>query len=305
MNSIIKPQLTNEKSLKTLVENRTLYALDKCELNVFETHQAASQVPLTFGDLVVTSMVRGKKIMQLDDDPSFTYLPGETVIVPPNVTMKIDFPEASFYTPTQCIALAIDHEHIARTLEFLNYKYPREGKNSWELKMNDYFFYNTAELTEVINKLMFVCMDNNQMKDVIADLTLQELLVRLIQLQHRNMLEVDAKENHGKNAITFTVNYIKENVLNKITIEELCKLACMSKATFYRVFKRELGMSPNEFLILERIKIAKKFIRETSVSINQIAYEVGFEDVNYFCRTFRKLEQISPTQYRLLHNGIA
>ncbi len=300
MNPIINPALTDEKSLKTLVENRTLFSLDKCELNVFETNAHASQVPLTFGDLVVTSMVRGKKIMRLDDDPAFTYLPGETVIVPPNVTMRIDFPEASFYTPTQCIALAIDHGHITRTLDFLNDRYPREN-GAWELKMNDYFFYNTTELSEVINKLVLVCMDGNQMKDVIADLTLQELLVRLVQLQNRNLLDADARENHGKGAIGDVVRYIRENVVKKISVEELCKIACMSKATLYRVFKRELGMGPNEFLILERIKIAKKIIRETNFSINQIAFEVGFEDVNYFSRTFRKIENISPTQYRLLY----
>lgn len=300
MHSIINPGLTPEKSLKTLVENRTLYSLDKCELNVFETNQQAAQVPLTFGDLVVTSMVRGKKIMQLNDDPAFNYLPGESVIVPPNVTMKIDFPEASFHTPTQCIALAIDHGHIARTLEFLNYKYPLENA-PWELKMDDYFFYNTEELSQVISKLMLVCMDGNQMKDVIADLTLQELLVRLIQMQRRNLLDYPERENPGKGAITVVVGFIRENIMRKISIEELCRIACMSKATLYRIFKRELGMSPNEFLILERIKIAKKIIRETSASINQVAFEVGFEDVNYFCRTFRKVEQISPTQYRLLN----
>lgn len=299
MNRILNPTLTDEKSLKTLVENRTLYSLDKCELNVFETNAQASQVPLTFGDLVVTSMVRGKKIMRLDEDQSFTYLPGETVIVPPNVTMRIDFPEASFYNPTQCIALAIDHGHIARTLDFLNEKYPRENA-LWELKMNDYFFNNTTELSEVINKLMLVCMDGSQVKDVIADLALQELLVRLVQLQNRNFPE-EGRANHGKRAIDYVVRYMRENVVQKISIEELCKLACMSKATLYRMFKRELGMGPNEFLTLERIKIAKKIIRETNASINQIAFEVGFEDVNYFCRTFRKVEHISPTQYRMLY----
>ncbi len=53
----------DERDLRTLVENRTTYTLQDCELNIFETHQWASAVNLSFGDLVLTTMLKGKKIM--------------------------------------------------------------------------------------------------------------------------------------------------------------------------------------------------------------------------------------------------
>ena len=134
------PQLTNEKLLKTLVENRTVYNLENCELNLFETYQQSNLVPLQFNDLVVTSMLKGKKVMHLFDMEGFDYIPGESVIIPSNVEMKIDFPEASFDNPTQCLALAIDHKKIETTLDFLNEKYPKEGQNNfWRLDDNNFF----------------------------------------------------------------------------------------------------------------------------------------------------------------------
>ena len=136
-----------------------------------------------YDDLVVTSMLRGKKVMHLFEDPSFEYLPGETVIVPSNAEMKIDFPEASKDNPTQCIALAIDNNIITNTLDFLNEKYTKEGKsNLWKLDHENYFFYNNVELAGTINKLIKECMGNSITKDAIADLTLQELIIRIIQM---------------------------------------------------------------------------------------------------------------------------
>ena len=117
-------------------------------------------------------MVRGKKVMHLFDKPAFDYLPGETVIVPANETMVIDFPEAEINNPTQCIALAVDGRYVNNTLNYLDSYYNNDPDDShnWKLQFNQYHFANDTEITGIINKLIRVCSSADTAKNIYADL---------------------------------------------------------------------------------------------------------------------------------------
>jgi AraC-like DNA-binding protein len=298
--------LTHEKSLKTLVENRTAYTLERCELNVFETHQASAMVPLTFNDFVVTSMLRGKKVMHLYDHQGFDYFPGETVLVPAGVKMEIDFPEATKDNPTQCIALAIDHQKIDNTLSFLNDKYPRMGSDYWNFSKNNYHFQNSIEIASLLNKIINICSSSLPLKDVLADLNLQELIVNIIQAQNKLELDkIDTTCNTNAHPLNYITSFIKANIHEDIKLGVLSEKACMSKATFYRSFKKEYGISPLEYIISEKIKLAKALLNNPRNTIKSVAFECGFHDVNYFVRLFKKMETITPGQYQqLIHSNL-
>jgi len=238
--------------------------------------------------------------MHLFDDPSFVYLPGETVVIPSNVEMKIDFPEASKNNPTQCLALAIDQKKITDTLQFLNERYPKEGNDQfWQLNYQNYFFYNNAALAATITKLIKECMSTSITKDVLSDLTLQELLIRIIQTQTVKAIE-DGLFIDPKNPITDVVAFIRLNLKENFNMKHLSEKACMSTTSFYRFFKKELGMSPIEFVINEKMRCAKQLLQNPTIQINEVCHMSGFEDCNYFIRLFKKHEGITPKQYQLL-----
>jgi AraC-like DNA-binding protein len=74
----------------------------------------------------------------------------------------------------------------------------------------------------------------------------------------------------------------------------------MSKATFYRAFKKELGISPIEFIFNEKIIKAKELLKNPKNKLSEVSHELGFSDANYFIRVFKKKEGITPHQFRNL-----
>ena len=238
--------------------------------------------------------------MHLPEIQAFDYLPGESVIVPPNMTMHIDFPEAELENPTQCIALAIDNEQIKQTLELLNHKYPYiDNDHFWQLKLDNFHLQNSVELSQTVSRLIEICSGQTVAKDLFADLALRELLVRIIQSQ--NLLEINSISSNNVSVsqrFAYITLYIKEHLCEKISIEHLSKLACMSRANFFRYFKQEFGITPIDFINSERLKLAKELMTRPEDSIRDISMCTGFSDVNYFIRTFRKMEGITPGEYR-------
>jgi AraC-like DNA-binding protein len=299
-NYLQKIDLTHPKYLQTLVENRRIFNLKNCELNVFESYQETYRVPLTFSDFVITSMVRGKKVMHLFDQPAFDYLPGETVIVPANETMVIDFPEAQTENPTQCIALAVDAVYINDTIDYLNqyYNSSRDDQHQWKLQFNKYHFDNDTDVTELINKIIRVCSGGDRTKNIFADLNLKELLIRLVQSQHLEQVAIESGTAGNHTRLHYVLHYIHEHLTDKIAVDTLSRKAYLSRNMFFKWFKEQFGITPLEYINRERIKLAKQLLANPRNTITEVSLQCGFTDVNYFVRLFKKAEGITPGLYQ-------
>lgn len=297
-----KPRLlpiSHEKDLKTLVENRSVYTLQHCELNVFETHQQSEKVKLVFNDMVLTTMMRGKKVMHLFGTEHFDYIPGESVIVPGDEEMVIDFPEANPDNPTQCIALAVDPNMLNDTLSLLNEKYPKAEKNElWNIDLANFHLKNTLEITGAIDRLVNISTENFAAKDVIADFTLKELLIRLMQTQARKLLLDSYHKHTNTHRFAAAVQFIKAHIHEEITIDQLSNLCCMSRPNFFRCFKREFGISPVDFILHERIKAARSLLCNSGKSITDVCYAVGINNLSYFFKLFKRIEGVTPNEFR-------
>lgn len=297
--SLNKIAFTQQNKLQTLVENRRIYNLNGCELNIFESYETAYQVPLAFNDVVITSMIAGKKVMHLPNKPSFDYLPGETVIANAREKMLIDFPEASELNPSQCIALTLDGNYVAETVQYLNHHYNSSNEaSSWKLTFDHYHFQNNNEIASSLNKLIRICCSDDVAKNVYADLNLKELLIRLMQSQNLKMSSAESLSHSNSSRLNYVLNYIQQHLSSRISVDLLSRKAYLGRNHFFKWFKEQLGITPLEYINQERIRLAKQLLTDKNNSISEVSLQCGFNDVNYFVRLFKKTEGITPGAYQ-------
>lgn len=298
MGLLNKIDLTPPQKLFNEVENRRVFTLNHCELNIYETYKAAEQVKMSFSNIVFTSMVRGKKIIHFPDQPDFEYTTGETLLGPAGTTAIIDFPNARETDPTQCIAFTFDDTAIEKVIHYLNEYFPRVDNEEWHINFRLAHLKNSTALADVMNKMVQVCTEISISKDMLAELTLKELIVRLVQLQNYTELNGEDHLLLEKKRFYAVIDFIRSNLHAKFNIDLLSQKAYMSRSHFFRCFKQEYGISPIQFIIQERLKKAKSLLEQHTLSVQQVSYETGFEDVNNFIRIFKKTVGQTPGSYK-------
>jgi len=300
MKNLLAQHKKNRK-LTTLVENKSTYSSAYAELNIFETHQASEQVALKFQTPIIASMLTGRKVMHLAGMAAFDFLPGESVVLPANQEMIIDFPIATKANPTQCLALAISPEKILEVSQQFNQQVEIEKENNnWNLDQLSAHLVHQEDVNHLVNRLVYTFTHHAQSKDVLLDLMIQELIIRLLQTKAKHSILSNYLDIFSDTRIGSVIKYIKENLTNKdITIEDLAKKACLSTSHFHKKFKNTLGTSPIDYINSEKIKFAKKLMTTNKgYRVSEIALKSGFNNTSYFIRQFKKLEMMTPQQFK-------
>ena len=112
-------------------------------------------------------------------------------------------------------------------------------------------------------------------------------------------LFVTFHEDEKKTLTRTVISYIEDNYKNpNLSVVNIADICNKSRSYLSTVFKAATGKTITVFVNELRIEAAKKLLRTTEISVNSISVEVGFNDVKYFSRVFRKMENIQPSRYR-------
>lgn len=118
-------------------------------------------------------------------------------------------------------------------------------------------------------------------------------LSKLIDLNNDIREESDITSTYIENALKF----IQYNYSHNIDITSIADSIGISRSHLYRVFIKHLGLSPNDYLSQYRINRACSLLRNSDLTISNIANSVGYDDPLYFSRVFKKIKGVSPSMY--------
>ncbi len=220
----------------------------------------------------------------------FHVKPNDFVIINPQVEhTELSSPDE----PLEYIVLGING------LSFSNLTPVSEGGHPFS-------FFNLRDeqkdILRYLNAMVQEATSQSMSYELVCHNLLEILLIKILRHQHFD-LEV-GKQSKATKDISFIKHYLETYYHESIQLEDLASMTHLSRFYISHSFKKEIGMSPMEYLIAIRIKESKILLRTTNYSISQVADIVGFTTPTYFSKQFRKSTGISPTDYREQFQGV-
>lgn len=156
-----------------------------------------------------------------------------------------------------------------------------------------------AEILDVMKKIVEIQKTDTDPELVTSFLTQQ--LWYLIYLHTGKTALTERKEPaaSSQGRLQVMMQYIHQHYDQKISLEEIAEQAMVSKSTALNLFRRYLHDTPVHYLLKYRLQEAASLLVVTEKKIGVISENVGFENVDYFCKMFKKYYSMTPTEYRM------
>ncbi len=95
------------------------------------------------------------------------------------------------------------------------------------------------------------------------------------------------------------LHFLSHHFSEPLTVEEIAKMACLSRSHFHAIFKKSTGLTLMQYLNKLRISAAAQFLTKTDRAISSIAYDCGFSCISHFYSIFKAELKMSPREFRI------
>jgi AraC-like DNA-binding protein len=226
-------------------------------------------------------VVNGNGLFKLGDK-SYTLKPGNVFLIEPGV---LTYYEADKQNPWEYVWMGFNG---TKAKHYISQIYNSDTFPIFTCN-------NANDLTQCIEEMISYSYEQNG-----RDLILQSYLYKFIYLLMNNIKNLDKfpEEDISKKYVEAAIIYINNNYCKNITINNIANHVNITRAYLYRLFKKYLDSSPQEFLINFRMERASELLKTSNFTIGDIARSVGYRDALLFSKIFKKINGVTPTEFR-------
>lgn len=289
-----------------LVENRTVFEHHEVELSIYDTFARAEKVQLQADEVLYCGMISGQKVLHGKHHFNAEFVPHESFVMAPGEQVAIDFPDASEQQPTSCLTLGISRDRLRQVCDQLNQANPLPRElGEWRPEQDHVLhLYHTEATQQLLIRIVDCFLGRDSDRDLVLNLGVTELLTRMLRQQGRNFLLHCARKDPTLNGLTDAVRFIDDHLAQAIRVEQLCRIACMSRSRFYQQFRHVMGCGPMEYLQQRRLDKARELIA-AGHGITEVCYQVGYVSASHFSRRFQQQYGVTPRQYGRQQGAVA
>jgi len=222
----------------------------------------------------------------------------DNFLFPPKIEIEKNYYLATILSP--------DIPHEDKGVEYPNYYTIMIDRDYFERQFSLY----QKEIPKFLGQQFLICHDVLKMLHLFAfessknmknsEITLQcqttlltHWIIRSLLGENYDMRSVSTNERIGR-----VQTYIELHCGEELTVANLARNANMSVSNFNRLFTKEVGTSPKNYLTAVRLNKSIKFLRRNDFSVSEIACKCGFSSLSHFSAAFKKFYNISPSEYR-------
>ena len=164
------------------------------------------------------------------------------------------------------------------------------------VQMHGGFVFDTPYAEQIKNgiyEIVFAFRNEQTLSEVRLSQKLYTLLTAMVDTASQEAWQTEENDTVSK-----AMHFIQEQYMNPISLLDVATHVNMSQFHFFRLFRKDCGYSPHEYLILTRLNRAKHLLKTTGLPVKVIAQKVGYQNVSSFTNAFTDRVGISPTLFR-------